>query len=70
MRKTYKKEARALPQWKKINPSDGASWHQLQASINSTTAILQEKYDEDVAMELVGVLNSFQQNIKERGKGD
>jgi hypothetical protein len=59
-----------LPQWQSTSPSSGASWNQLQASIDSTNALLQENGDDEVAMELAGLLNSFQDNVKMRGKGD
>lgn len=70
MRKSTNNARGSLPQWQSMSPSSGASWKQLQTSIDSTNALLQKNGDDEVAMELAGLLNSFQENVKERGKGD
>lgn len=51
-----------------MTPSNGATWEQLQKSIDNTNAVLKTHGDDKTAAELAGLLNNFQHSVKERGK--
>mmetsp|Transcript_43368 Transcript_43368/g.104822 ORF Transcript_43368/g.104822 Transcript_43368/m.104822 type:complete len:497 (-) Transcript_43368:107-1597(-) len=57
-----------LPLVNANTPSNGATWNQLQKSIDTTNAMLQKQGDDQAAAELSGLLNNFQKDVKERGK--
>ena len=63
------KKKESLPKFANT-PSNGASWTQLQKSIDTTNAMLRAQGDDKAAEELAGLLNNFQNSVKERGKGD
>lgn len=61
-------KGQSLPLVNANTPANGATWNQLQKSIDTTNALMEAQGDDKDAGELAGMLNNFQSSVKERGK--
>lgn len=61
-------KGQSLPLVNANTPANGATWNQLQKSIDTTNALMEAQGDDKAAGELAGMLNNFQSSVKERGK--